>query len=210
MNCRWELCKLTPSTIQGIHAKSSRSFGQMQQMDQEQQRLIIQPIEFDYRHRNVYGYLALATFILVLINFIMLKERACQYSLANGSQDYDTIQAFHLTTIIIGIIVFILSYFNFALVIADIKLLFYASALLIFACAGFLIYSAVVIFSAPCVPTGYLQANQFFQQFDTSFIDSDTRNVFAARDAIGITVFIFDIIGAGLMFLAGRRFYQKY
>lgn len=193
----------------GIHGKSSRSVGQFQQHPQ-QQYLVIQPVEFDYRHRNMYGYLALATFLLVLINFIMIKERACQISLANGYQNYDLIQGFHLTTLIVAIVVFILSYFNFALVIADFKLLFYSSAAIIFACSGLLIYNAVVIVSAPCVSSNFNTANQFIKLFDSSLFNPDTKNIFTANDGIGITVFLFDILGACLMFLAGRRFYQKY
>jgi hypothetical protein len=192
----------------GIHANAnSRSMNQLQY---PAQYLVIQPIEFDYRHGNVYGYLALASFVLVLINFIMLKERSCQISLANGYQNYDLIQGFHIATLIVGIVVFILSYFNFALVIADYKILFYSSAAMIFACSGFMIYNAVTIVSAPCVSANYSAANQFIKLFDSSVLNPSAKNIFAAGDGIGITVFVFDILAACLMFLAGRRFYQKF
>jgi len=176
----------------------------------QQQHLIIRPIEFDIKHRNLYGYLALVTLVLVLINYLMLKERSCQISLANGFQTYDLIQGFHLTTLIVAMLVFVLSYFNFALVIYDFKLLFFAAAALIFACSAFLIYDAVAIFWAPCVSAGFTFASQIASLFDTSFItDSDGKNVFSAGDGIGITVFLFDIVAALSMFVAGRRFYQR-
>lgn len=157
----------------------------------------------------MYGYFSLVAFILVLINYIMIKERACQISLANGYQTFDMIQGFHMTVLIVGIIVFILSYFNFALVIYDFKLMFYASAALIYVCSGFLIYSAIAIVSAPCVSTNSTFANLFFQVFDATVVNPDANNIFSAGDGIGITVFLFDIIAAVMMFLAGRKFYQR-
>lgn len=157
----------------------------------------------------MYGYLSLAAFILVLINYIMIKERACQISLANGYQNFDLIQSFHITTLMVNVIVFILSYFNFALVIYDFKLLFYASASLIFICAAFLIYNAIAIVTIPCVSVNFTFANQFLLLFDASLFDPEATNIFSAADGIGITVFLFDIIAAGFMFFAGRRFYQK-
>lgn len=174
-----------------------------------QQHLIIQPIEFDLRHRNLYGYFSLAAFLLVLINYIMLKERSCQISLVNGFQTYDLVQGFHMATLIVSIIVFVLSYFNFALVIYDFKLLFFAAAASIFACSAFLIYNAVAIVSAPCVSPGFAFASQFAALFDTSMFGPDGKNVFAAGDGVGITVFIFNILGALSLFLAGRSFYKK-
>lgn len=194
----------------GIHAKSSGSHQQLfqqQQQQHQQQHLIIQPVEFDHRHRNLYGYLALGAFVLTLINFIMIKERSCQISLVNGYQNYDLIQSFHLTTLIVAIIVFILSYFNFALVIYDFKMLFYSSAFFIFICAALLIYDAVAIVSAPCIAMQLPNASQFLSSFGAS--ETDAHNVFSARDGVGITVFFFDILAAGLMFFTGRRFYQR-
>lgn len=199
----------------GIHGKStSRSLNQFNQQQQQHQQhqpqhLIIQPIEFDYRHRNFYGYLALGTFVLVLINYIMLKERSCQISLANGYQNFDTIQGFHMTVLMVSIIVFILSYFNFALVIADFKLLFYATTTLLFACAAFLVYDAIAIVSAPCVSASFISPSPFIALFDSSLFNSSAKNIFVANDGIGITVFVFDIVGAFLIFMAGRTFYQK-
>lgn len=202
----------SPPNPVGIHASSSKSHKlghqPQQQPYEQQQHLIIEPIEFDYKHRNMYGYLSLAAFILVLINYIMIKERACQISLVNGYQNFDLIQGFHMTVIIVGVIVFVLSYFNFALVIYDFKLLFYASATLIFVCSAFLIYNAIAILSAPCVSINSVLANQLLLLFDTS-VKPNATNIFAAGDSIGITVFVFDIIAAGLMFFAGRKFYQR-
>lgn len=107
------------------------------------------------------------------------------------------------------IIVFVLSYFNFALVIYEFKLLFYTSAALIFICAALLIYNVIVIVSAPCVPSDFPSANKFVLLFDVSLLDPNATNVFSAGDGFGITIFLFDLIAAALLFLTGRRFYQK-
>lgn len=136
----------------------------------------------------------------------MLKSRSCQLTILDGPYDYELIQGFHMTALIVSIVVFVLSYFNFAVVIYEFKLLFYASAAIIFICSALLIYCAVAIFSAPCVP---LSNSGLLSVFGTSVIFSQGSNVFSAKDEIGITVFLFDLMAAVLMFFAGRRFYQK-
>lgn len=194
----------TTTTIVNVKVLSGERAG-------EQQHLVIQPIEFDSRHRNMYGYLALAAFILVLINYIMIKERTCQISIVNGAGYYDLLQSFHLTTLIVAIIIFILSYFNFAMVIYEFKLIFYTTAALIFVCAGLLIYNAVAIVSAPCVTLNSpFVGNGLLSVLDVSAIGPNgATNVFSAGDGVGITVFFFDIIAAVLLFFTGRRFYIK-
>lgn len=139
----------------------------------------------------------------------MIKERSCQISIANGYQDFDLIQSFHLTTIIVTIIIFVLSYFNFALVIYDIRALFYASAILIIVCAAFLVYNAVAIVSRPCVPLGVNFGGSVLQLLDASAWQTGAHDVFAAGDGIGITVFCFDLLASVLMFFTGYRFYKR-
>lgn len=114
-----------------------------------------------------------------------------------------------MTTIIVGIIVFVLSYFNFALVIYDLKPLFYASAVLIFVCSILLIYDTVAIVSTPCVPLGANFGGPVLQLLDASVWQTGGHDIFSARDGIGITVFFFDLIAAVLMFMAGYRFYKR-
>lgn len=113
-----------------------------------------------------------------------------------------------MTSLIVAILVFVLSYFNFAVVLYEFKLLFYTVAALIFVCSGFLVYNVVAITSSPCVPINTQIVNLFSQLVDGSFA-AGNNNVFAAKDAIGITVFFFDIVAAGLMFFTGRSFYQR-
>lgn len=142
----------------------------------------------------------------------MLKERTCQFTFATGMiqpQNFELIQSFHMTALIVSIIVFVLSYFNFAMVIYEFKLLFYAAAALIFICAGLMIYNVVAIASLPCVP---LDTNftGLISTLSLAPIMEGNTNVFTAGDGIGITVFFFDIFAAGLLFLTGRRFYQKH
>lgn len=143
--------------------------------------------------------------MLVLINYLLIKERACQISFSNGTiQDYDLIQSFHMTALIVAIIVFVLSYFNFAIAIYEFKLLFYAAALLIFICSALLIYAAIAITSAPCVAIQTTILG-FVQSLGVGSGDT----IFSAGDGIGITVFVFDLLAAGLLFFTGRQFYQR-
>lgn len=141
----------------------------------------------------------------------MIKERSCQISLANGGiQNYDLIQSFHMTTLIVAIIVFVLSYFNFALVIYELKLLFYTSAALIFVCSGLLIYNVAAITSAPCTPIDSTEGIlENIEALVNTIGNANSANIFSAHDGIGITVFLFDLLAALFMFCAGRRFYQK-
>ena len=115
-----------------------------------------------------------------------------------------------MTAIIVSVIVFILSYFNFALVIYEFKLLFYASAAIIFVSAFLVLGSVISVVTLPCVSvTGFPFASPFLALFDSSIFDSNSTNIFAAGDGIGITVFLFDVIALVLLILTGLRFYKK-
>lgn len=158
----------------------------------------------------MYGYLAFGAMVLALINYLMIKNRSCQLAVVfidglNG-YNYELIQGFHMTTIIVAIVVFVLSYFNFAMVIHEFRLLFYTSAALIFICSGLLTYNAVAITSAPCVTLGN---EGLISLVGVSGVLGQGTNIFSARDGIGITVFVFNILAAILMFSAGCRFYKR-
>lgn len=176
---------------------------------QTPQHLIIQPIEFDHKHKNMYGYLALVAAVLVLVSYLMIKERACQVSLANGAQRFDLIQSFHMITLIVAIIVFVLSYFNFAIVLNDFKLIFYATAALMFVCSGLLVYDTAAIVSAPCVSIGAggNSTSSLLAYFGS--LKPGGKDIFRASDGVGIAVFVFDLLAACVMFLAGCQFYKK-
>lgn len=145
--------------------------------------------------------------MLVLINYLMIKERTCQITF-DGSlfKNYNLMQSFHMTVLVVTIIIFVLSYFNFAMVIYEFKLLFYVTALLIFVCAGLLIYNTVAIFNLPCVPLG---SQGVASLIDTSGLLNHQNDVFSAGDGVGITVFFFNIISACLLFFTGRSFYRR-
>lgn len=186
----------------GVYLKSGHPQRLLQQQQPQQQYLIIEPIEFDHKHKNLYGYFALVASILILTNYLLIKERTCQISVIAGT-NFDLIQSFHITCLIVTILIFVLSYFNFAVLAHDLKLLFYATVLLIFSCSGLLIYNAVAIFSAPCISVTSLPG------LANAIGNLDGGNVFSAKDGIGITVFLFSIITAMLLFLAGRSFYRR-
>lgn len=170
--------------------------------------MIIQPIEFNYRHRNAYGYLALGSFVLVLINYILIMARLCQYSLVNGFFSYDLTQSFHLFALVVALMVFVLSYFDFAAIIYDFKLLFNISAALIFVCSILLVYCAISITSAPCMPVqSPLQGLKAI--LGAVGMMKEDKSIFSDHDGVSITVFVFDILAAAILGFASHRFYQR-
>lgn len=177
---------------------------------QSEQHLILQPIEFDHKHRNMYGYFAMISALLILINYLLIKERTCQISLANGQQNFDLIQSFHMIAMIVAIIVFVLSYFNFAIVLYEFKSLFYFTAALIFVCAGLILYDTIAITSAPCVTIATGGNGGLIEVFDAQSVLNKTTNVFTAQDTVGILVFVFDLAAFLLLVWTGRRFYMKH
>lgn len=161
------------------------------------------PIEFDHKHKNMYGYYAIAGAILVLTNYLMLKERACQISLANQViQSFDVYQSFHLMVLIVSLLVFVLSYFHFALVLHDYKLLFYSTGLLISLCIVMLLYNAIEIIWAPCIS---MSEKGLARHYDSSG-KLQKSTIFAAKDTIGILVFSFDLIASLFLLQSVRRF----
>lgn len=157
-------------------------------------------------HRNLYGYLGFAAFVLVLINYLLIKERSCQISLANGTEHFGIIQSFHMTVVVVSVLVFALSYFNFAVVIYDFKLVFYTAALLILVCAILLIYNVASIVTSPCVSP---DTDGVLSIIDTSAILGGKENIFSAHDGVGITVFVLDILAAIFMLLTLGTFYLR-
>lgn len=166
------------------------------------QHLILQPIEFDHKHKNLYGYYALAAAILMLTNYLMLKERTCQISLANGLHSFEIFQSFHMIALIVSLIVFILSYFHFAMVLHEFKILFYSTGLLIVVCAIMLLYNAIAITWRPCVS---FSQTGLAKRFDTSGKDQN-YNIFTSQDTIGILVFAFDLVASLFLILSARRY----
>lgn len=187
----------------GIYVKPGHNSQNGQNLQPPQQYLIIEPIEFDHKHKNFYGYFGLLAAVLILTNYLLIKERSCQFSIVAG-QNYDLIQSFHIACLIVAILIFVLSYFNFAVLAYDLSLLFYATVLLIFASAALLIYDTVAIFSAPCIPV-----DTTLPGLVNAIGNLDGGNIFSAKDGIGITVFLFSLMAAILLLLAGRSFYRR-
>lgn len=155
-------------------------------------------VEFNVKHTNWYGYMALVVFALSLTSFLMIQNRACQISFQILVSNNHVLQSFHLTVMIVALIIFILSYFNFSVIMKEYTPLLYIVALITFACAGFLIYNVVDIFRKPCKSSP-----------EVSLLGTYYENIFKAGDAIGITVFFFDLISSALMIFAGVNMFQK-
>lgn len=94
-----------------------------------------------------------------------------------------------------GIVLFVLSFFDFAEKLSEISLVFVAAALGIFACGAMMLYSAYADF--------YMACNSAF-----GFITQS--NVFEGNDQIGIVVMILDLISALLLISAAIGFSRVY
>lgn len=109
-------------------------------------------------------------------------------------------QLFHYIAIITGIVIFVLSFFDFAGVLYDIKLLFVAAVLGVFASGAMMLYATYVAFHMSC-------KSAFAGVADTI---SGATNVIQAQDEVGITIMVLDLIAALLLISAAISFSRTY
>ncbi|KAG9509584.1 Voltage-dependent calcium channel type A subunit alpha-1, partial [Fragariocoptes setiger] len=149
------------------------------------QQLVIQPIEFNHRHSNIYGYLSLAVSCLLLINYLLIQERSC---FLGPGLNFQLLQSFHLSVLILCLLLFVLSYFDFAVVVAEYRYFFYSCFFLIDIGVIALIYTTYRMSVSPCVS----MQKGLLAIFDTSNLIYGHTNVFSAHDSIGITVVLLE------------------
>lgn len=118
----------------------------------------------------------------------------------NDLIDADNLQLFHYIAIITGIVIFVLSFFDFAGVLYDITLLFVAAVLGIFASGAMMLYATYVAFHMSC-------KGAFGGISDTI---SGARNVIQAQDEVGIAIMVLDLIAALLLISAAISFSRTY
>lgn len=103
---------------------------------------------------------------------------------------------------IVGLVIFVLSFFDFAGILYDIKLLFVAAVLGIFACGGMMLYATYVAFHMSC-------KSAFNSVFDTANLGG-AKNVIEANDEVGISIMVLDLIAALLLISAAISFSRTY
>lgn len=116
--------------------------------------------------------------------------------------DADHLQLFHYIAIIVGIVLFVLSFFDFAGILYDIKLLFVAAVIGIFSTGVMMLYATYVAFNMSC-------KSAFNSVFDTASL-SGAKNVIQANDEVGISIMVLDLIAALLLISAAISFSRTY
>lgn len=106
---------------------------------------------------------------------------------------------FHYIAIIVGVVIFVLSFFDFAGLLYDVKLLFVAAVLGIFAAGGMMLYATYIAFHMSC------------KSAINSLIDTlGSKNVIEASDEVGIAIMVLDLIAALLLISAAISFSRTY
>lgn len=109
---------------------------------------------------------------------------------------------FHYIAMIVGVVIFVLSFFDFAGILSDIKLLFVLAVLAIFASGGMMLYATYISFHMSC-------KSAFNTLFDTASLGG-ARNVIEANDEVGISIMVLDLIAAMLLISAAISFSRTY
>lgn len=106
---------------------------------------------------------------------------------------FENLQILHYIAIVVGIVLFVLSFFDFAGILYEIKLVFIAASLGLFAVACMMFYATVMAFKLAC-PGSVLG------------ISLNSSNVFEAHDETGIAIVVLDAISALLLLGAAISF----
>lgn len=107
---------------------------------------------------------------------------------------------FHMIAIVVGAVLFVLSFFDFASVLYEVSLLFLLACVAIFASAAMMIYTTYMTFHISCRSFG----ENIFGAL------SGNRNVIEAGDQVGITIMSLDLICALLLISAAISFSRTY
>lgn len=104
-------------------------------------------------------------------------------------------QVFHYIAIVVGIVLFVLSFFDFASILSEITLVFIAATIGIFATGCLMIYNVYMDYYLAC----------------GSILSSVTQNnVIQGNDTVGISVLVLDLISALLLISAAISFSRTY
>lgn len=156
-------------------------------------------------HCNSYGFSGGFAAICSAIAWYLVQERSCKVNLSNMFSDTfnaDNLQMFHYVAIIVGAILFVLSFFDFAGVLYEVRLLFVAAILAILASGGVMLYATYVAFHVSC-------KSALGSIIDTASL-SGHKNVIEANDEIGISIMVLDLIAALLLISAAISFSRTY
>lgn len=109
---------------------------------------------------------------------------------------------FHYIAIIVGIVLFVLSFFDFAGILYEITLLFCLAAIGIFASGAMMLYATYMSFHMSC-------KSAFGSVFDTANL-TGSKNVIEASDEVGIAIMVLDLLCALMLISAAISFTRTY
>lgn len=109
---------------------------------------------------------------------------------------------FHYIAIITGVVLFVLSFFDFAGILYEITLLFCLAAIGIFASGAMMLYATYMAFHMSC-------KSAFGSAFDTANL-LGSKNVIEANDEVGIVIMVLDLLSACLLISAAISFSRTY
>lgn len=109
---------------------------------------------------------------------------------------------FHYIAIIVGVVIFVLSFFDFAGVLYEVTLLFILAVVGIFASGAMMLYATYMAFKMSC-------KSALGNIFDTASLGGAT-NVIEAHDEIGISIMVLDLICALSLISAAISFSRTY
>lgn len=140
------------------------------------------------KHLNYYGFLGLFVLLVTVASFFILRDADCTLL---SQKNYDKLEPIQIAGAITGGILFLLSFFNIANVLYDIKIVFFIVVIAILGVAGVMFWGAYIAFTEPCV-------SGLGIGFNTSVF---SKNAFDAEDGHNIAVMVLDVL-AGLMLLS--------
>lgn len=156
-------------------------------------------------HCNSYGFSGGFAAICAAISWFLVQDRSCKISinqLLSENFTQDNLQMFHYIAIIVGVVIFVLSFFDFAGVLYEVTLLFVAATIGIFASGAMMLYATYMAFHMSC-------KSALGTLFDTANL-LGSKNVIQAQDEVGIAIFVLDLIAACLLISAAISFSRTY
>lgn len=109
---------------------------------------------------------------------------------------------FHYIAIIVGVVLFVLSFFDFASILYEVTLLFIIATIGIAASGFMMFYATYMSFHASC-------KSAFGSVFDTTNL-LGVKNVIEAQDGYGIGIMVLDLLAACTLISAAISFSRTY
>lgn len=156
-------------------------------------------VDFDPTRRYRYGTHAAFAAILILVSFVLIEMRDCNWS---PGINLDRLQTIHICLMVFTLVFFILSLCSLADLLFRQKILFFASVLVLYSFVLVMVWMTYEAATNPCVKT--------LASVPIDISLPDGKNVFSKGDWLGIVVLLLDIAATLLMVSSASNFYRRY